>query len=183
MPEVPTHAAFLRAVNLGSNRRVTSAQLCRCLVDAGFDEAVSFRTSGNVVFSSGGSAKEIARRVEGALEEEFGFEVPVFVRTRAQVRSIAAHEPFPKSQVEASKGKLQVVLLGAKPAKREAEEVLELASPEDRLALEGTELYWLPSGGIQRPALDLAAIARAIGPYTMRTMGTVESLARKFFVD
>lgn len=183
MPDVPTHAAFLRAVNLGSTRQVTSTELCRCLLDAGFDEVASFRTSGNVVFSSRGRTAEIARRIERALEDEFGFEVPVFVRTRAQVRSIAAHEPFPKSQVDASPGKLQVALLGAKPANREAKEVLALASAEDRLALDGRELYWLPSGGTQRSALNLDAIARAIGPYTMRTMGTVESLAQKFFAD
>jgi uncharacterized protein (DUF1697 family) len=180
---VRTHAAFLRAVNLGSNRRVTSADLCRCLADAGFDEVASFRTSGNVVFSSAGSTEEIARQLERALEDEFGFEVPVFVRTRAQVHTIAAREPFPKGQVKASKGKLQVVLLGAKPAKREADQVLELAGTEDRLALEGKELYWLPSGGTQRSALDLGAIDRAVGPYTMRTMGTIESLAQKFFAD
>jgi uncharacterized protein (DUF1697 family) len=178
---VATHAAFLRAVNLGAARQVRSKELCACLESAGFAEVSSFRTSGNVVFGAKGSAGELARRVEKALAAEFGFEVPVYLRTGAQVRRIAAREPFQKRAVEASKGKLQVALLPAKPGPRAVKAVLALASGEDRLAVEGTELYWLPSGGTQQSALDMKAIDRAIGPYTMRTMGTIEKLAEKFF--
>jgi uncharacterized protein (DUF1697 family) len=176
-----THAAFLRAVNLGATRQVKSKELCRCLERAGFDEVASFRTSGNVVFRGAGAARELARRVERALEEEFGFEVPVYLRTRAQLRKIASKHPFPERQVEAAKGKLQVALLAAKPSRRAAAEVMGLGSKADRLALEGTELYWLPSGGTQQSGLDMRAIDRAIGPYTMRTMGTIETLVAKFF--
>jgi uncharacterized protein (DUF1697 family) len=178
---MPTHAAFLRAVNLGANRQVKSADLCRCLEGAGFNEVASFRTSGNVVFSATGAAGQLARRVERALAAEFGFEVPVFLRTRAQTRKIASKQPFPKRQVEASTGKLQVALLPAKPGRKAAAEVMSMAGRDDLLALDGTELYWLPSGGTQQSSLDQGAIERAIGPYTMRTMGTIESLAGKFF--
>jgi uncharacterized protein (DUF1697 family) len=177
----PTHAAFLRAVNLGATRQVKSAELCACLEGAGFDEVASFRTSGNVVFRATGSAGELARRVERALADDFGFEVPVYLRTAAQLRRIAAQQPFPKKVVEASKGKLQVALLPAKPSAKKSNEVLALASDDDRLALGGSELYWLPSGGTQQSGLDVKTIDRAIGPYTMRTMGTIEALTEKFF--
>jgi uncharacterized protein (DUF1697 family) len=177
----PTHAAFLRAVNLGATRQVKSKELCASLEGAGFDQVASFRTSGNVVFSAEGSAAEIARRVERALVADFGFEVPVFLRTAAQLKKIAARQPFPKQAVDASKGKLQVALLPAKPSAKKSKQVLALASDEDRLALEGSELYWLPSGGTQKSALDMKTIDRAIGPYTMRTMGTVQTLTEKFF--
>lgn len=50
---------------------------------------------------------------------------------------------------------------------------------EDLLAIEGRELYWLPSGGISESELDLRAIDAALGPGTMRTMGTVEQIAAK----
>jgi uncharacterized protein (DUF1697 family) len=176
-----THAAFLRAVNLGATRQVKSMELCRCLERAGFDDVASFRTSGNVVFRARGAAGQLARRVERALAEEFGFEVPVYLRTRAQLRKVASRRPFPERQVKESKGKLQVALLASKPGRRVAAEVTELGTEHDRLALEGTELYWLPSGGTQRSRLDLRAIDRTVGPYTMRTMGTIESLVAKFF--
>ena len=58
---------------------------------------------------------------------------------------------------------------------------VSLASEQDRLALKGTELYWLPSGGTQQSALDMKAIDRSIGLNTIRTQGTIEQMASKFF--
>jgi uncharacterized protein (DUF1697 family) len=178
---MPTHAAFLRAVNLGANRQVRSKELCACLERDGFEDAASFRTSGNVVFTAKGSAGQLTKRVERALAAEFGFEVPVFLRTEAQLRKIATATPFPNRAVTASKGKLQVALLASKPSANASREVLALASEEDHLAVDGTELYWLPRGGTQESALDMKTIADAIGLNTMRTQGTIEGIVSKFF--
>jgi len=51
----------------------------------------------------------------------------------------------------------------------------------DLLALHGTELYWLPSGGTQQSSLDMKTIDRVLGPMTMRTQGTISQLHQKFF--
>jgi len=56
---------------------------------------------------------------------------------------------------------------------------MALATPEDRLAIEGRELYWLPSGGISDSDLDLKALDAALGQGTMRTMGTIEQIAAR----
>jgi uncharacterized protein (DUF1697 family) len=181
VPGGPTHAAFLRAVNLGSTRKTGSKELVACFEGAGLDEAATFRTSGNVVFAASGDAAKIKKQVEAAMEKEFGFEIPAFVRTAAQVKAIAKQKPFPAKAVSASKGKLQVALLEKKPAAKVKGDVLALASEEDRLSLKGTELYWLPSGGTQKSKLDMKTIDRALGSNTLRTMGTIEQLASKFF--
>ena len=180
MADAPTHAAFLRAVNLGASRKASGGQLRAAFEAAGFDQVATFRNSGNVVFAAGGSG-EIRNRIEKALATALGFEVPAFVRSAAQVRKIAEQEPFPAKAVSASKGKLQVALLESKPSATAVKKVNALASDDDRLAIKGTELYWLPSGGTQSSALDMKAIDSALGPNTMRTMGTIEQLATKFF--
>jgi uncharacterized protein (DUF1697 family) len=178
-----THAAFLRAVNLGSTRKASGEALRSCFEDAGFDDVATFRNSGNVAFtaSKGGAAAKLTAAVEKALAADLGFDVTVFIRTAAQVRAIAKQKPFPPKAVSASKGKLQVALLGSKPKAAAKKEVLGLASDEDLLAVEGTELYWLPSGGTQKSGLDMKAVDRAVGLNTMRTMGTIEAMAAKFF--
>ena len=178
----PTHAAFLRAINLGATRKASGEQLRAAFQAAGLDEIASFRNSGNIVFAGSGRAAELTGAIEGALRSELGFEVPVFLRTAAQLRAIAAQEPFPPRAVAASKGKPQVVLLPRKPAATAARAVLALANDEDRLAIEGSELYWLPAAGTQGSALDMKAIDRALGFNTMRTMGTIEGIAAKYFV-
>jgi uncharacterized protein (DUF1697 family) len=178
------YAAFLRAVNLGRNRRVTSAQLRSLFEEVGAEDVATFRTSGNVVFS-GEEAPEAAlvERLEAGLAQGSGFDVRVILRTAAEVRAIAAREPFPAAEVERSSGKLQVSLLAAEPARAVRRQVLAMATERDRLALAGRELYWLPSGGLLESALDLAAIERLTGLSTRRTKGTLDLIAAKYFAD
>ena len=57
--------------------------------------------------------------------------------------------------------------------------MLALATDEDLLAIEGRELFWLPSGGTLESELDHKAIAKALGKGTQRTMGTIEQIAAK----
>jgi uncharacterized protein (DUF1697 family) len=176
-----SHAAFLRGMNLGG-RRITNEDLRAHVSAIGFEDVATFRASGNVILSArSGSERAVARRLEAGLGEALGYEVPVFLRDAAEVRAIAAAEPFPAAEVEASKGKLQVALLMEKPAAGARKDVLALATEEDRLALEGRELYWLPSGGISESDLDLNAIGANLGLTTVRTMGTIEQIAAKHF--
>jgi uncharacterized protein (DUF1697 family) len=182
---MPRYAAFLRAVNLGRTRKTPSAALCAAFEELGFADVASFRTSGNVVFSSTGRAgeKALTKRVEAGLEDAFGFEVPVFLRSAGEVRAIAAQEPFDPKLVARSAGKLQIDLLLRAPSAAARKSVLDLATSQDRLAIQGRELYWLPSGGMMDSELDLKAIDRLVGPLTKRTMGTVQTIATKFFAD
>ena len=175
---MPRYAAFLRAINLGKNRRVSGADLCRVFEGAGLEEVASFRTSGNLVFSAGReSRKALGERIEEALERELGYDVGVYLRTDDEVRGMAAHEPFEATDVEASKGKLQVIMLAGKPPKK----ALSLATDADKLALGAREIYWLPSGGYVEAELDRKALDELVGATTVRTKGTVEALAAKYF--
>jgi uncharacterized protein (DUF1697 family) len=176
------HAAFLRAINLGPRRRLSGVDLRAQFEGLGFTDVETFRTSGNVVFEAGREPlTKIAGRIERGMAKSLGYEVGVFPRTASEIRALADHKPFDPAMVESSKGKLQVILLSAKPAARTRREVLKLASGEDRLAFGERELYWLPSGGTQKSALDLKAIGALLGPTTMRTKGTIDQLAAKYF--
>jgi uncharacterized protein (DUF1697 family) len=172
------YAAFIRAVNLGKNRRVTGAQLKTLFEEAGAEEVATFRTSGNVVFES---SRDMGSALEKHLEKALGHEVVIFLRSAKDVQAIAAHEPFPPTDVGASKGKLQVALLGKKPTAAIQKKALALATEEDLLGFGKRELYWLPSGGTLDSELDRKALDELLGPSTMRTKGTVEQLAAKFF--
>jgi uncharacterized protein (DUF1697 family) len=141
-----------------------------------------FRASGNLVFEASGSRPEqVAAKLERALKKSLGFEVPVFLRNSRQVKAIAGYVPFAAKQVRASKGKLQVALLSAKPSAAKRKKALALATDKDLLAIRGSELFWLPSGGTQKSDLGMKGIDDAIGPTTMRTMGTIEQIVEKYF--
>ncbi len=175
------YVAFLRGMNLG-NRRIKNPELAAHFEAIGFEEVATFRASGNVIFSTAKREAEakLANRVEAELDERLGYDVPVFLRSAAELAAVAAHEPFGAAAVARSKGKLQVSFLKKKPTAAARKKALALASDEDLLAIEGRELYWLPSGGISESDLDLKGIDVALGAGTMRTMGTIEQIAAKF---
>lgn len=179
---MPRYAAFLRAVNLGSTNKASKEQLQAAFEGAGLEHVSTFRTSGNVVFESGREAAEkLTARIERALADGLGFDVPVYLRTEKEVLSIASAAPFDAAALEKSKGKLQVGLLPEKPSPGARRKVLALATDDDLLAFGERELFWLPSGGTMQSELDQKAIAKLTGPQTARTMGTIEAIAKRFF--
>jgi uncharacterized protein (DUF1697 family) len=173
------YVAFLRGMNLGG-RRIKNEELRRHFEEMGFEGVATFR--GNVLLSAAGREAEgkLEARVEAELDERLGYDVPVFLRSIDEVAAIAAQQPFDAKQVRKSKGKLQVSLLKKKPSAEAKKKALALATDEDLLAIEARELYWLPNGGISESDLDLKALDRALGPGTIRTMGTIEQIAAKY---
>ena len=175
------YAAFLRGINIG-NRRVKNDALRAAIEEIGFEDVAIFRASGNVIFDgAGAAAAKVATQLEKGLEQALGYEVRTFVRTGPQVRAIAEHQPFSSKQLSASKGKLQVTLLKRKPTAAVRDQVLAVATDDDLLAFEKTELYWLPKGGTQESTLGQEKLAKLFGTATMRTQGTIEAIAAKYF--
>lgn len=179
---MPRYAAFLRGINV-SGRRATSDQLCSCFGELRLEDVTTFRASGNVIFTAAGRVRpdELAARIERALNESLGYEVSVFLRTATEIKAIAEHQPFEPRVVEASDGKLQVAMLSAKPTAQARKKALALDSDADRLAIRGRELYWLPIGGISESALGMKGIGDLIGSNTMRTKGTIDQIAARYF--
>lgn len=171
------YAAFLRGINVGGHS-AKKEQLVSALDWLGFEDVTTFRASGNLLFDAGGRRPKAAD-LEVALEGALGYAVPVFLRSASQVAGVAALEPFSARQLAASTGKLQVAFLPGKPSAKACESALELATEDEPLAIEGTELLWLPKAGMMDSDLDLKALERLLGPWTMRTMGTVEQMAER----
>jgi uncharacterized protein (DUF1697 family) len=174
------YVAFLRGMNIGG-RRITNEDLRTACEGLGLGGVETFRASGNVIFEAPGGkdAEDLSAAIESGLAEALGYEVPVFLRSGTQVAAIAAREPFDAKRVASSKGKLQVAMLPDRPGKLARKEALGMATDEDLLAIEGSELYWLPAGGISESDLDLRTLEAELGPWTMRTMGTIEQIAAK----
>ena len=86
-----SYAAFLRGVNLGSNRRVSGDELRAIFTRLGFRDVDAFRTSGNVVFDADRRAPvaKTRARIEAALPDTLGHEVMVFLRSARELDAIA----------------------------------------------------------------------------------------------
>jgi uncharacterized protein (DUF1697 family) len=168
---VARYAAFLRAINIGG-RRITGPELCLPFTDMGFENAASFRASGNVVFDA--PRKPGEARLEEGLEQALGYEVAVFLRVPAEMAALAAVQPFEPG------AKFHVMFLKKLPGKATQDEVLSLSTEDDKLAFGERELFWRPRGRMLESELDLKLVGKLIGLNTMRTNGTVAQIAAKY---
>jgi uncharacterized protein (DUF1697 family) len=173
-----SYVAFLRGMNLG-RRRIKNDELCACFEKIGLSQVSAFLASGNVLFTSKQRAvANVEQAIEKGLKEQLHYDVPTFLRSAKQVGEIAQQQPFDGAALKTS-GKLQVALLQAKPKPTARKAALRFATRDDRLAIIGRELYWLPKGSMSASELDVAGLAKVLGPMTIRTHRTMTRLLAK----
>jgi uncharacterized protein (DUF1697 family) len=142
---VSRQIVLLRGINIGSRKRVAMPKLRDALEDAGFDDVQTYVQSGNVVLSSGKSAKQTARAVEKLIEDRFGLDVPVVARTRGELAAVVKANPLEREAKDPKR--YQVTFFETKPETKLIRKLDELAVPEEKLAHSGREIYaWHPAG-------------------------------------
>jgi uncharacterized protein (DUF1697 family) len=140
-----TFVALLRGINVGGRNRLPMGELRAALSTLGLEDVSTYLQSGNVVFRSPGEGKQLAAGIEQRIAEVFGLKIAVLLRTPAELRKIAAGNPF--LQDEADLAKLHVVFLDGTPTAAVAAKLDPDRSPPDRFSLRDRELYLhLPNG-------------------------------------
>lgn len=171
------YVAFLRAINTG-NRRVTNEALVACFESMGLDDIFGFLASGNVAFTTERQVDDLEPEIEAVLEARLGYEVPSFIRTGSQVARIAEAQPFDTEHLARSEGRVQVAVLRDEHSMDASLSSIDIPE-DDRVIVDGREMYWLPKKGISDSTLDVGAVESAVGPMTIRTQRTFSRLAAK----
>ncbi|MCW2922433.1 MAG: hypothetical protein JWL76_2307 [Thermoleophilia bacterium] len=169
---MPRYAALLRAINVGGNRKVPMARLRELLEADGFTDVATYVNSGNVVLASPDPAATVSSRIAALLADEFGFEVPTIVRTKAQLATVVATDPIPAG-ADAPKH-YQVTFLERKLPASTWSDVDPQAWGDSTFVATPTELFTFTPGGIHADKL-LRALAKAHKdtPGTARNWSTV----------
>jgi uncharacterized protein (DUF1697 family) len=170
--------SLLRGVNLGKRRMKMEA--LRALHESlGHKDPQTYVQSGNVVFASRDrNLLVLARRIEEAIEQTFGFHAPVMLRTAPELRDVIARNPFP-SRAATEPAKLHVSFLAATPSPDAPEKLRRFQDYPEELHLSGRELYIYFPDGAGKSKLASAAVDRALGTTgTARNWNTVIALLR-----
>jgi uncharacterized protein (DUF1697 family) len=172
------YVALLRAINVGGH--VVKMETLRALFEElGFTDVETVIASGNVLFSaSARSASALEEELERHLEQALGYEVTTFVRTPAELATIAGFEPFPGEFRDGHT--LSVAFLKRAPDKQVADRLLGMRTDYDELLLHGRELYWLARGRMTDSKVWKTPMEKVLGgPATSRNITTVRKLAEK----
>ena len=166
---------MLRGINLGPHRRVPMAQLRDALRESGYGTVATHLQSGNVVLESEAGAEELGDRIAALLHGRFGLEVPVSVRSHAELAAVLGHDPLPGGAQDAKR--YQVTFLPAAPAEPAIARLTALASGAERIAVHRRELYSHHPDGIARSKLAKGLTAPELGAHaTVRNWATVQAL-------
>lgn len=172
---VTRYVAFLRAINVGG-RRVTMDKLRDAFTELGYDGVRTYIASGNVVFDTADTKRELEATIEAALAAALGFEVTTFLRTAAEVKKLVADDPYADRPDTAS---YYVVFLKKKPTATVTKAIEALSNDVDTLVVRGRDLHWLVQGHLMDSLLKPKEMERAAGrdPGTSRNITMLKKLA------
>jgi uncharacterized protein (DUF1697 family) len=169
--------ALLRGVNVGG-RTLSMAALREALAAEGCGDVVTYIQSGNAVLTLPPRApRDPTSWIEAVVADVAGYDVPVVLRTPAELRRVVAANPYPHAAAK----ELHVVFFARAPARPFLAALdVESFAPE-RATLSGRELYLHLPNGMGRaklpPALEQAGSKlRPPATGTARSWNTVGRL-------
>lgn len=108
-----TYISLLRGINVSGHKKIAMADLKALYEDLGFKNITTYIQSGNVVFESESNAN-IDQMIAKAIFKAYQFEVPVVVKTVAELNNIIKNNPF-VADGSIDPDKLHVTFLATKP--------------------------------------------------------------------
>ena len=177
---MPVWIGFLRAVNVGK-RQVKMAALRQLLEAKGYEDVETHIQSGNLkVRSATRSAARVEADLRAAISAEFGFDVPVVVRTPAQLRTLADAAEALESPVAGDAGRYVTFMTGdLDPQGVEALHAWDVVTEGARVV--GNDVVLFLAAGVQGAKLTNARIEKLTGAVgTARNITVVRDLADKW---
>ncbi|MCA9492142.1 MAG: DUF1697 domain-containing protein [Myxococcales bacterium] len=170
-----TWVALLRAINVGGKRKVPMAELRALTEGLGWTRVRTHIASGNLLFDADGERNELIARLEPAIRDRFGFDVPVVLRTHDELTRVVREAPFDPPD------RTFVWFLDRVPAEDSRERIEAIPRKEgERWVLVGDHLYTdLPSAGQTKftaDRIDRATRATATAR-NLRTTTTLRDLS------
>lgn len=135
---MPTYISILRGINVSGQKKILMADLTELYKSLKFKNIVTYIQSGNVVFNTSiKSYNEISAKIFKAIFKKYGFEIPVLVRTIAEIEKVIVENPF-KSE---SEERLYVTFLDQMPVKENIGKLKTIDFPPDKFILNDKTIY------------------------------------------
>jgi uncharacterized protein (DUF1697 family) len=149
-----TFISFLRGVNMTGHNSIKMTDLAALYNNLGFIDAETFIQSGNVIFSTtvDRPVPDIALEIETAIHSDFGFDVPVMIRTVPEMKSIISSNPY-LSEPGFNPAKMAVIFLHDKITENQIQKAADVNYPPDKFKIIGNEIFTFCPNGFGRTKL------------------------------
>ena len=159
MPEENTslnrHIALLRGINVGGHNKLPMKKLAAIFRQAGCKQVQTYIQSGNVVLQAESNlASRLPLIVNELIRQEFGLEIPVVIRSGAEMARVLQSNPFLDQSSDSKE--LSVGFLAAQPDSARIASLDPHRSPPDEFVVQGREIYLRYPSGLARSKLTNA---------------------------
>ena len=174
---MPIYVGLLRGINVAGKKIVKMESLRASFEALGFRRVRTHVQSGNVIFETGKtSSDDLSKIVTERISKDFGFSIPVVLRTSDDIGKVVRNNPF-LNERRLDNSKLHVTFLSAPPPKDAKEKLDALKSLPDQFRVRGREIYLYCPNGYGRTKLSNNIFERLLSSQaTTRNWNTVNTL-------
>ena len=170
-PKPITYVMFLRGINVGGHRKVPMADLRALIARVTGDAAArTYIASGNAVFVSADERAELTARLGQAIEQQFGFTVPVMLISMAELQEVLAGCPWP----DVPGNQVHAFFCFSRPSVDSAR-IKSLATQGEAVEVKGNTVWMHTPGGLGKS--QLAARIDFGAESTARNLNTLRACA------
>ncbi|MEY3237782.1 MAG: hypothetical protein RI883_1883 [Bacteroidota bacterium] len=142
-----TYISILRGINVGGHRLIKMVDLKSLVTNLGFRNVQTYIQSGNIVFQFTETSEEILEEmIRSAIKKQYDFDVPVMVKGIAEMKDIAAKNPYLKDDSK-DISHLHVTFLDGIPNQEKYDTLATGDFKSDEYTLVGKNIYvYCPNG-------------------------------------
>jgi uncharacterized protein (DUF1697 family) len=177
---VPSYIAFLRAINLGANRKFPKDAITDVVEQAGFSDVATHINTGNVRLNTPMRSRA---KVETALEQAFaadrGFDVPTIAFRPDELREIVrAGDELAEAHPEAVRH--YVTLLKTDPDAELGDTLAALTEPGVHVEIVGRAVHVVPDHVLGQGGPQNDRIEKLLGVATTRNQTVLRAIVQKW---
>lgn len=173
------YISLLRGINVSGQKKIKMAELKTLYEAHGFHSVVTYIQSGNVIFESEArqGRESIRKSIESFIQEKYGFQVPVDIRTNKELENIRRNVPYPEADKEENGTKILVTFLQTVPLPEKRKLLCNYVSAAEKLTVVGSEVYLYCPNGYGGSKLNNSFLEKKLGvSATTRNWKSVKKL-------
>lgn len=153
-----TYIALLRGINVGGYKKVPMATLRELLTKQGLNNVQTYIQSGNVIFQSSDKANELDEAIKKSIQDYFGFEVSVIVKTPEDLQTILDDCPFSKDK----KDNCFFVILNKIPDAQLVNNAMQITYENEEIIIKNDALYFYCATGYGQSKFNMNTFERKL---------------------
>jgi len=138
---MPTFICILRGINVSGHKLIKMKELQLVFERLGFNNVRTYIQSGNIVFECNSKEpRQLENSIAREISESFGFEVPVMVIEKNELKSVSGRNVFIAAGKEDT-SKLHITFLAAEPEQALADSIGKEEYLPDEFCISGKAVF------------------------------------------